>query len=463
MGQSSAVPRISPRLLTISPSLWTLNPPAEYGRTGQGITTFNLKSVTNQLHGSVFEYFRNDALDARGFFAPTRGVNKQNEFGATAGGPIFKDKTFFFGWYQGFRLRRAVNNSLDTVPTPAMRGGNLSNVLGGQIGTDALGRPVYSGEVYDPATQRTVAAGAVDSATNLRNTSASSAILRNGFGFDPVTGLPISGQANIIPSNRIDPVAKAIFDLFPNPTLPGQGFGYQSNWLSNILSQNSTNQGGGKIDHVFSANNRISGEFIYSRNYNPTGSKWPGAISEGSLNTIGNRIARFSHDWVIRPNLINHWTFGFNRTRNDSFPESGLGWPAQIGYKGVPQTGAGSTFIQMDIGGLGNTYGRGGKGYSAENVFTFDEGLSWIKGKHTIKTGFSYVKMQFNNLSSGHQSSYLTFSPAATSLPGPWFNAGCAPGAACPGVGTASFLLGLVDHGDASIITAEAANRIGQY
>src|SRR5439155_13827451 len=65
--------------------------------------------------------------------------------------------------------------------------------------------------------------------------------------------------------------------------------------------------------------------------------------------------------------------------------------------------------------------------------------------------------------SSGHQSSYLTFSPAATSLPGPWFNAGCAPGGACPGVGTASFLLGLVDHGDATIITAVAANRIGQY
>ena len=462
----------------------TLNPPAEFGRTGQGITTFNLKSGSNELHGSVFEYFRNEVLDANGFFAnlappdpktgkAPRGKNRQNEFGFTAGGPILKDKTFFFGWYQGFRLRRGVNNSLDTVPTQAMRGGNLSNVLGSQISTcgankdqpcsDALGRPVYSGQAYDPATQPTVAAGAIDPGTGLRNTSSSSAILRDGFGFNPVTGLPIPGQANVIPSNRIDPVAKAIFDLFPNPTLPGQGFGYQNNWLSNILSVNDTNQGGGKIDHVFSSNNRISGEFIYSRNYNPTGSKWPGAISEGSTNTIGNRIARFSHDWVMRPNLVNHWTLGFNRTRIDSFPETGLGWPAKIGYKGVPQTGAGTTFIQMDIGGLGNTYGRGGQGYSAENVFTFDEGLSWIKGKHTIKMGFNYVKMQYNSLSSGHQSSYLTFLPAATSLPGPWFNAGCAPGAACPGVGTASFLLGLVDHGDASIITAVGANRIGQY
>src|SRR5262249_52293691 len=136
----------------------------------------------------VYEYFRNDKLDARGFFAPKTPINKQNEFGGTAGGPVLKDKTFFFAWYQGFRLRKEGSNTLDTVPTEAMRGGNLSNVLGGEIGTDALGRPVYANEIFDPATTRTVAAGAIDSATGLRNTSSSSAILRDGFGFNPVRG-----------------------------------------------------------------------------------------------------------------------------------------------------------------------------------------------------------------------------------------------------------------------------------
>ncbi|PYU86933.1 MAG: hypothetical protein DMG08_28980, partial [Acidobacteria bacterium] len=75
----------------------TLNPPAEYGRTGQGITSFTLRSGTNKLHGSAYEYLRNDALDSRGFFAQQTPINKQNEFGVTGGGPILKDKTFFFG------------------------------------------------------------------------------------------------------------------------------------------------------------------------------------------------------------------------------------------------------------------------------------------------------------------------------------------------------------------------------
>jgi hypothetical protein len=76
----------------------TLNPPAEFGRTGQGVTSFTLRSGTNQIHGSAYEFLRNDALDSRGFYAAKTPINKQNEFGVTAGGPIRKDKTFAFGW-----------------------------------------------------------------------------------------------------------------------------------------------------------------------------------------------------------------------------------------------------------------------------------------------------------------------------------------------------------------------------
>ena len=98
--------------------------------------------------------------------------NLQNEFGATIGGPIRKDKTFFYGWYNGFRdIKEPGANSNDTLPTAAMKGGDLSNILGGQIGTDALGRPVYSTEIYDPATTRIVPAGGTDPATGLVNNS----------------------------------------------------------------------------------------------------------------------------------------------------------------------------------------------------------------------------------------------------------------------------------------------------
>ena len=181
---------------------------------------------------------------------------------------------------------------------------------------------------------------------------------------------------------------------------------------------------------------------VGSKNFNPTGSKWPGAISEGSESTIGSRILRISHDFFFRPNLINHWTFGFNRYRSDTFPEAGVGWPGVLGYQGVPQTGPGSTFPTMDIGGLGATYARGAQGYGANNNFTIDENVSWIRSKHTIKAGFSYIKLQTNGFSSSYQSSYLTFSAGTTGLPDPrYFSDGCAAGGACTGIGVAGFLL----------------------
>src|SRR5439155_4883233 len=172
-------------------------------------------------------------------------INKQNEFGATVGGPVVipkiyngKDGTFFFGWYQGFGLRKHPSTGLDTLPTPAMRGGDLSNILGPQVAlsacnptpvkeppppplpcSDASGRPVFQGELYDPSTARSVAPGAVDALTGLPtatvNPDGSPAtspwLLRDAFGFDNLTGLPIAGAANIIPTGRIDPVAAKIF------------------------------------------------------------------------------------------------------------------------------------------------------------------------------------------------------------------------------------------------------------
>ena len=469
----------------------TLNPPAEYGRTGQGLTSFTIRSGTNQFHGSAYEFVRNQALDANTFFSnstvdatctkyngtvehkPCRPINKQNEFGATIGGPIRRDKTFFFGWYQGFRLRKETAAEFDTVPTVAKRGGDLSNVLGAQIATcgaggnaaclDALGRPVFSNEIYDPATQRTVTAGAVDPATGLVNTSGSSAILRDAFGFNKVTGQPIPGQANIIPGARIDPVAKNIFSYFPNPTSSGTQFGYVNNWLITNPTQSNTNQWGAKIDHAITENNRIMGEFMWLKNDNPTTGRYPVPISEGAFSFVNQDVARFSHDLIIRPNLVNHWTAGFNRWGSSSISRAGLGWPEKLGIKGVPQTGPGSVFPGLNIGGLGNTYGNGGQNVDVLNAFTFDESLTWTKSRHTIKAGFSYVKMQENGFGYGRQSGYFNFNAGAVSLPGAWYNDNCNHGGDCPGLGIGGFLLGLGSSGEADVYTAGHDDRLGQY
>jgi hypothetical protein len=464
----------------------TLLPPAEFGRSGQGITSFTLKSGTNQIHGSAYEFLRNQSLDAVTFFRnsqygatcqqydgtivnhPCRPINKQNEFGFTAGGPVVipkiyngKDKTFFFGWYQGFRLRKESAAGLDTLPTTAMLGGDFSNVLGSKIGTDALGRPVYSNEVYDPNTQRNVAAGAVDPVTGLANTSGSAALIRDAFGATAANGW---APSNIVPSSRFDPVAAKIFSYFPKMSPdPTKKFGYVNNWVIANPSGNDTNQWGSKIDHAISDKNRISGEFIWSKTNNSTQGRWPGVIGDGGFAFTQQDVARVSQDYTFTPTLLNHWTVGYNRWADSSISRAGLGWPATLGWAGVPQTGPGSVFPGLNIGGLGNTYGNGGQGYNALNVFTFDESLTWIHGRHTVKGGFEYVKMQQNDGGYGRQSGYLSFNAGLTSLGGPFYNDGCGGGAACPGFGAASFLLGLGSYGEADVYAATNADRMGQY
>ena len=457
--------------------VYTQNPPAEFGDSGLGIMTFVTKTGTNEFHGSVYEYLRNDALDARGFFAARVPANKQNEFGATIGGPIKKDKTFFFGWYSGYRLAQEATNVLDTLPTTAMKNGDLSNILGGQIMTcgpivngvrtsapcyDALGRPVYSGAIYDPATTRTVAAGAIDPKTGLVNISGSSAILR-----DPFAG-------NIITADRIDPVAKKMFSYFPDiAPCASCPYGYQRNWLPAFAVHNSTDNYAVKIDHSLTDRQRLMGEYLWANTLNPTASKWPKPIGEGSNSTIHRNLARLSHDWIITPTFVNHWVLGFNRVRSDSFPEAGLGWPAVLGWSGVPQTGTGSTWPELDIGGLGNAYARQGQSYNAANIYTVVETLAWTKGKHNFRAGFSYIKEQLNTWGTTYQSGRLQFNSGTTSLPGSVFNDAnpastaysdsCSPGNPCTGIGAAGFLLGNISTGNAGLSLAEPAERTSRY
>src|ERR1700676_129321 len=181
---------------------------AEYGNPADITTTS--KSGTNVFHGSAFEYFQNKALDATRMTVPqvTKPAKSANTFGGSIGGPLFGKHTFFFGDYEGMRYRTQ-KAQLETVPSQSMRNGDFSGFLGGQVSVDPKGRPVFQNEVFDPVTA-VMLPGPFGCGPPPNPNPCSPTPTPDGFGFDPVTGLPIPGQANIIPTSRNDPRATAI-------------------------------------------------------------------------------------------------------------------------------------------------------------------------------------------------------------------------------------------------------------
>lgn len=383
---------------------------ADLGKVGGGIVNFNLRSGTNEIHGSVWEFLRNDALNANGFFtnqgAPDprtgkarRAVLRQNEFGATAGGPIIKDKTFAFGWYSGFRFRRGAQNSFVTVPTEAMKRGDFSELLRDGI------------LIYDPATQR---------ADGTR---------------DPFPG-------NVIPQNRFDSVSRNILPLFPAPT-NGQ---LQGNYLAQNQTASRTNQWGLKIDHIFNEKHRIASSYFDSRYEDEGTSAYPGPLTTAFESGYPIKNYRLAYDTVIRPNLLNHAVFGFNRHayKFDS-PFSTAGIPRQIGYRGVEQNGA---MPQLNIGGIG-TLGGGGRNTQYNTNYFVGENLTWLKGRHNLKFGWEYRQQGFNQFALNEETSALTWDKGQTSST-------AAPNS---GYGMASFLLGHIHSARLGASTGPTGQR----
>ncbi len=176
------------------------NTSAEHGWDSGVAINLIFKSGTNDFHGDVFWYNRNDVFDARPWFASERAVTRQNDYGFVLGGPIWKNRSFFFGGLDIYKLRTAPSGATATVPTTAMRNGDFSELLGDQIGTDVLGRPIFQGAIYDPLTTRADGTG--------------------GFIRDPFEG-------NMIPSNRFSSITQALLGQIGPPTEPG----VTNNWV----------------------------------------------------------------------------------------------------------------------------------------------------------------------------------------------------------------------------------------
>ena len=376
-----------------------------------------MKSGTNQFHGSVFEYFRNDVLDARQFFADEVSPHRQNEFGVVVGGPVAKDKHFFLASYTGFRERRTGGGVSTSVPTQLMRGGDFSEFLGPQLGTDVLGRPILQGQIYDPLTTRPDGLG--------------------GFIRDPFPG-------NILPSNRISPISLAFQGGYPLPNQPGLT-------ANHIGSLDAGNQDIDKItlktDHEITDTWKLS----FGVDHHRKDVVWPGNASfDENINTthftLGNQYRyRFSNYFTLRPNLLLSLRFAGN---------------------GVPRPGGkiGNTFGADSglTGGLtpntpaGNVQGHTGFGFvflkffMPEWTFPVYTDLSWTKGSHNYKFGIQFRYAAVGRATQIYTNGNYTFSDITTGLAGGQVldesgNASPFADIALTGRGWASYLLGDVN------------------
>jgi hypothetical protein len=390
---------------------------AEYGwNLGSSIELVS-KSGTNRFHGAVFEYFRNDALDASNWFATSPTPEKQNEFGGVLGGPIIRDKLFFFTVYDGYHLSTAAAGTTATVPSAKMLTGDFSEWLGPQIGTDQLGRPVYQGAVYDPATTRPDGLG--------------------GFVRDQFPG-------NVIPLARLSNLSLNFQKGYPTPTLPGISL----NWTGVAApSPDTIDKISEKVDYVWGKNSLSWGYKKELRDH-----EYYGGIFDPSISTT---YIVFSHEWntrvsytrTIASNLLLSVRAGASRD------------PRTIGQYSLPsatygaQAGLTGTFTpETPTVSINNVTGFGGPFLLLKDPSTGIPGyvdISYVKNHHTWKFGVDYLNQTNVSIFEIGGSGTYNFANAETGLP-------AFPGTT--GVGYASFLLGNVDS---ATLSAPAPTKYG--
>ncbi len=410
---------------------------AEYGRTGGGVFNFSLKSGTNALHGSTYGYIRNEGLNANTWqnrlmtdAFPNRAsefkkpMDRQYVSGVSVGGPILKDKTFYFGSFEDYRQSRFVLGPYNaTVPTPAFLNGDFSALLDTRtvLGNDAAGNPIYKGAIVDPVTR-------------------------------------LVFPNNVIPSNRISAVSQKIVELYR------QGYAPMVDSVSNNSALPYYNnpdfkqhQLAVKLTHQLSAASQLTASYIWSlrpRTLVDQGGIWDpkdsgkmgGPLSRARLQEVGSDQFRASHSHSLSSNMLNVANFTFSQYDNPSVAGSADGgWPQKLGFGDVGK----GNFPELQFGSAVNGIATTRIGYGANSgytgrVFILSDSLSWVKNRHSFKFGGDF---RHSSLESHTSTGVLAFnfSPETTRFMGPSW-------AAQTGFGFASFLLGAVN--DANQTTA---------
>ena len=429
---------------------------AEYGETGGGIANFSMKSGTNSFHGTAFEYNKNPVFNAAGLVANATGSAKNNEkennFGGTLGGPIRKDKTFFFASYEGDRYRNFGPGSLISIPTPAMIQGNFSSWLGAQVGTDALGRPVYQNEIYDPTTSRVVPAGATDPVTTLVNNSGSDATIRDPF--------QSNGQLNVIPAAEFSKATSVLLPLFPSPMFD-QNLRNETSYSAGqpILRRNAISV---KIDEVINDKQKVSGFFGYYARHRYNGSHgygpYPGQpINHDYIQDVGGPQVRLQHSWTINDHSVNILSLGYNRFQNANNQTNDAKYTPLLGIPGIPNTCFPSLSLSGKNTGVSkfiSSIGDGCHNTDPSESYDYQDTYTTTHGKHSLKFGGQFLRYRYNTYEPGSLSGSFGFSSVETALPG--FKGST-------GHQFASFILGAADNAGRSIYGTEPGYRAGLF
>lgn len=429
----------------------TNTPTAEFGRTSGGIENFVTKGGTNRYHGTVFDIFRNEALNANTWFnngfksfyqsqgnpiesSYNRGNDKQNDYGGSFGGPVFiphiyngRNKSFFFfSWEQ---YRHTLGGPItSTVLTAAERGGDFSDQLGSPKlnanGSPILnpcdGTPLFNGEIFDPNTTQTV----------------------NGVPCRTAFKSP-TGKLNVIPAGRISPLSTKLLAYYPQPTSSGLSNNYTLNTSSPLTNTTYSI----RIDQTLGAKDKVFGSYNTRENTrnSPQNFQLPSPVTPNvQTQDFITHFGRGGWDHIFTPSLLNHFNAGYNRSNSiNGSIQSGTG----VNYAkllGIPNIIGG--FPVINVTGY-VSLSRNQNDDNIDNGIRVNDSVSWQKGRNSFKFGVDYRYQQYSNIAHDQENGFFNFNGNQTKA------AKLSPYQDGTGLGGASFLLGNFDSAGATVNT----------
>ena len=381
--------------------------PAEYGRNSGSQVIVTTKAGTNGFHGTAFEFLRNQVLDGKNFFTPagTKPIFRQNQFGGTFGGPIIKNKTFFFASYEGTRSTQQIT-ALTNVPTPAMTNGDFSGI----------NVPIL----------------------------------------DPTTGQRFQG--NMIPQNRISPAGQYLAKLYPTPTAPtAAGTLPTNNYTFNEPQVDSLNLGSLRIDHTFSDKDTLNASY---NDFEDTTLTQDNAVC-GSRVVPGfdctvlllARLGGLTEVHSFSPGLINEFKLAFSQFQNPrSTNDQNLNFLQLFGITGTRNDGPARTGLpQVSVNGFA-TLGEPTNfpQVRTDDTYQLADDITWNHGSHSFKFGVDFHRFQSNGTIVGNGRGSFSFNAQTTTTPS-------------SGYSFADLLLGLTTSTSRSPLSPRIYDRTGIY